>query len=112
MGIEEALSTFIVALATEQAMVGLVSFILAISGFQFLLNLSKNPSSHLNQYIIQVLGLCFILPILLVVSVLKDIEAETIVGLLGTLIGYVFGSSANRQSQNTPPGAKPENVSR
>lgn len=91
------------ALSSPNAAVGLVAFVLTIAGFFVLFTVNRTPNSPLNQYLIQILGLCFILPVLLLVSVMIDMKPEAITGLLGTLIGYIFGTSA--QSRPPPPNS-------
>ena len=84
--------------ASPETALGAVAFILAASGFLFVYMVTKNEKSVLVPYLIQILGLCFILPVVLLVSVLADVQTEAVTGLLGTIVGYIFGTS--RQTQN------------
>jgi len=96
----EPLDQLGVVLSSPATAVGAVSFVLASAGFFVLFQVHRKPDSPLNQYLIQILGLCFILPVLLLVSVMINMKAEAITGLLGTLIGYIFGTSAPSRADN------------
>ena len=58
---------------------------------------------RLGQYTLQILGLTFILPTILIIAVATRLEAEAVTALLGSIIGYIFGSS--RSTDAAPPQA-------
>ncbi|WP_092025392.1 hypothetical protein [Bradyrhizobium sp. OK095] len=57
---------------------------------------------RLGQYTLQILGLTFILPTILIIAVATGLNAEAVTALLGSIIGYIFGSS--RAAETAPPG--------
>jgi hypothetical protein len=59
----------------------------------------SNPQNPLRPYSLQVLGLTFILPVLLIISVALKLPSEAITALLGAIIGYIFGSSRTFESR-------------
>jgi hypothetical protein len=77
----------------------LAGLILAIGSTIIILILNfrgetSNPSlSPLRQYALQVLGLTFILPVVLVVSAAQALDSQAVTALLGAIIGYIFGSA-------------------
>lgn len=77
-----------------------VSGLLIFCGLFALRNLHKD--SPMAPYILQILGLTFILPVVLLAGVLLKIQSEAIVGLLGTIVGYVFGTSRVTQERQGP----------
>lgn len=70
-------------------------------GLFILLNILKNDQERrsniwgerLGQYTLQILGLTFILPTILIIAVATKLNAEAVTALLGSIIGYIFGSS-------------------
>ena len=50
---------------------------------------------------VQILGLTFLLPVLLVIAANGKIDAQALTALLGSITGYFFGSSPGRSGQ--PP---------
>jgi cadmium resistance protein CadD (predicted permease) len=48
-------------------------------------------------YALQILGLTFILPIVLLAALALKVESQAVVGLLGTIIGYIFGTSKSHE---------------
>jgi hypothetical protein len=69
----------------------LVSFLLVVCGYVTLTKMKAD--SPFEPYALQILGLTFILPIVLLSALLLKIESQAVVGLLGTIIGYIFGTS-------------------
>ena len=56
--------------------------------------LSKiTADSPIAPYVLQILGMTFILPVVLVMGMLLKLDPQAIVGLLGTIVGYIFGTS-------------------
>ncbi|MGX1322549.1 hypothetical protein AB7M17_006002 [Bradyrhizobium sp. USDA 377] len=69
---------------------------------------------RLGQYTLQILGLTFILPTILIIAVATKLNAEAVTALLGSIIGYIFGSSrsdsvpsvlSETQARSTAPAA-------
>lgn len=89
----------IVALLQPSVGVGTVSILLICAGLLVLKNLKKD--SPLNPYILQILGITFILPVILLVSLTTDVKSDAIMGLLGTVVGYVFGTSKISDQKNS-----------
>ena len=89
---------------------GLAAIFLIFVGFSALKSLKEN--SPLSPYVLQILGLTFILPIVLLITLLTKVEADAIMGLLGTIVGYIFGTSqitmAN-QKKDTQDTKNPSN---
>jgi CDP-diglyceride synthetase len=52
---------------------------------------SKLRKSHINNHWLQIVGLIFILPVILVLAALKSIDNETLSALLSLILGYFFG---------------------
>ena len=48
---------------------------------------------RLGQYTLQIVGLTLILPTILVITVASGLNPEAVTALLGSIIGYIFGSS-------------------
>jgi hypothetical protein len=65
-------------------------------------NTFPNPYA---PHAIQILGLTFLLPVLLIVFTTSDLGNEALVALLGSMIGYLFGSTSsatpNRPDEKT-----------
>lgn len=89
----------------KSAIIGGVSLLLIASGIVALRNLKED--SPLSPYVLQILGLTFILPVVLLVTLVIDVKAEAIMGLLGTIVGYVFGTSRVAQQQTGRPPQPP-----
>jgi uncharacterized membrane protein len=51
------------------------------------------PASPLAPYVLQILVLTFILPVVILITTIIDVDGEAIMGLLGTIVGYIFGTS-------------------
>lgn len=81
--------------------VGLVSLVMALSGYFLIKNINAKENSPLMPYFIQILGLCFLLPVILLMAVALKINNEAVIGLLGTIVGYVFGTAKASSRQST-----------
>lgn len=46
----------------------------------------------LEPFILQILGITLILPVLLILSIQLHFAQDAVIGILGTIVGYVFGS--------------------
>jgi hypothetical protein len=71
--------------------IGMVCVLLIGAGILALRNMK--PESPLAPYVLQILGLTFILPVVVIITITIQVEAQAIMGLLGTIVGYIFGSS-------------------
>ncbi len=81
-----------IGLTGPQIAIAVIASGMILGGFILVWNISRLSRSPVNSRIIEILGLCFILPIVLLLPVFTDVTEEAIVGILGGLIGYVFGS--------------------
>ncbi len=54
----------------------------------------------LEPYLLQVLGITLVLPVLLILSIQLGFAQDAVIGILGTIVGYVFGSIQQQKSQN------------
>ncbi|WP_211826035.1 hypothetical protein [Kistimonas asteriae] len=79
-------------------MIGVVCILLIFSGL-FALK-SMKAESPLAPYVLQILGLTFILPVVILITVTIQVDGQAIMGLLGTIVGYIFGTS-QVQAKNT-----------
>lgn len=84
--------TVLLGLTGPQIAITSVSAGMILGGFILVWNISRLSRSPVNNRILEVLGLSFILPIVLLLAVFTDVNMEAIVGILGGLIGYVFGT--------------------
>ena len=82
-------------LVSQHIVIGLVSICLIFAGVQALRNIKGD--SPFCPYLLELLGLTFILPAVLLFSLTVKISPEAIMGLLGTIVGYIFGTSRNSQ---------------
>ncbi|WP_456764448.1 hypothetical protein [Bradyrhizobium sp. USDA 3650] len=99
------------------AVVALAAGILGF-GFFVILNILRSDQEkplnawgeRLGQYTLQILGLTFILPTILIIAVATNLKPEAVTALLGSIIGYIFGSarSADPAPPPAPAKAQPE----
>jgi hypothetical protein len=68
-------------------------------------------TSRLGQYNLQIVGLTFLLPTILVIAVAGGLNPEAVTALLGAIIGYIFGSSRGQESPNNSDN-KPSKTSK
>ena len=54
----------------------------------------------LEPYLLQVLGITLVLPVLLILSIQLGFAQDAVIGILGTIVGYVFGSIQQQKSQS------------
>ena len=87
------------ALANPSYAVGGVSILMVFCGYVVLTKMKAD--SPFAPYALQILGLTFILPIVLLAGIVLKLESQAVVGLLGTIIGYIFGSSRLRDRRRT-----------
>ena len=88
---------FVGWITSGKFMVFLSSLILITAGVASIRALTEQ--SPLAPYALQIVGLLFITPVLLLLSATTDIKADVIVGLLGTIVGYIFGSARVQESR-------------
>lgn len=87
--------------SADLVMVGLLAILILFVGSFVLIKVlghdeqgrSNIWKERLGQYTLQILGLTFILPTILVIAVATRLNAEAVTALLGSIIGYIFGSS-------------------
>ncbi len=84
-------------LANPKYMAGFISIMLVFVGYRIAASIKKD--SPLAPYILQILGMLFILPVVMLVSTSLDLSKESVSGLLGTIVGYVFGTSRLSESK-------------
>jgi len=86
----------------------LTAIALLIAGMRLLFRISKwEESNPLRPYLLQILGLTFILPVVLVAAVAGKLNDQALSALLGGMVAFVFGgrsisyaSDKNDSSQN------------
>ena len=105
-----AVNTFTAALigwlTSGKFMVFLSSLSLIFAGVLSIRALKEQ--SPLAPFALQILGLLFITPVLLLLSATTDVKSEVITGLLGTIIGYIFGTARVTQArQDSSPKNDP-----
>ena len=91
------------AMTNSKATIGFVCVLLIFSGIIALKSMTRD--SPLAPYVLQILGLTFILPVVILITTIINVDAQAVMGLLGTIIGYIFGSS---QGKNTPASGSNE----
>ena len=69
--------------------------------FGFLLLMRLNRDNPLSPYALQVFALIVILPVLLALVLMGQLPKEATTGLLGTIIGFFFGTGRGRQGRAT-----------
>ena len=79
------------ALISPKAAISMISFLLIAAGIIFMQGMK--PASPLAPYVLQILVLTFILPVVILITIIIDVDGEAIMGLLGTIVGYIFGTS-------------------
>ncbi len=79
-----------------------ISFLLITAGVTAIRTLKHD--SPLAPYVLQIMGLTFILPVVLLITLILKVDAQAVMGLLGTIVGYIFGTS--RVTQNRTVSAK------
>lgn len=85
------MESLISALSNERSMVGAICILLIFAGITALK--SMKPESPLAPFVLQILGLTFILPVVILITTIIQVDAQAVMGLLGTIVGYIFGTS-------------------
>ena len=80
---------------TEEIVVWTVALALVLLG-ALLLCLPKSRC-RLNRFGPQIIGLAFILPVVLVLASIDSLDSEAVAGVLGTMVGYLFGMTQPKQ---------------
>lgn len=78
---------------------GVVSLLLVLAGISVIKNMKKD--SPMEPYLLQILGLLFIVPVVTLLAIVLKLESEAVTGILGTIVGYIFGTSTIQR--NSPP---------
>ena len=76
----------------------IVSVLLVFAGASVLKSIRNG--SPLQPYILQIAGLTFILPVVLLMSIILKIQNEAVVGIIGTIVGYIFGAAPKHIEMN------------
>ena len=84
-----------------QIIISLISAGMIGGGFLLMWRTSNYSNNAVNQRVIEVLGLSFILPVILLLAVFTEVKMEAITGILGGLIGYVFGTYKSRSDNQS-----------
>lgn len=79
----------------EQMMVLIVALALVLLGA--LLLILRKPRNRLNRFGPQIIGLTFILPVVLVLASTYSMDSEAVAGVLGAMVGYLFGMTPPKQ---------------
>jgi hypothetical protein len=58
-----------------------------------------NHLTYIRKYLLQIVGLLFILPVIMVLSSLKCIDSETVTVIISSIVGYLFGRTAADQKE-------------
>ena len=77
----------------------IVALALIYTGYRFLH--SENKDSAFAKYSLQIFGLTFLVPIILMVTVILKLDGQAVSSLLGTIVGYIFGTSAQQAASNS-----------
>ena len=77
----------------------IVALALIYTGYKFLH--SDNKDSTFAPYSLQIFGLTFLVPIILMVTIILKLDGQAVSGLLGTIVGYIFGTSAQNAKNTT-----------
>ena len=83
--------TLLQALTSPKTTTGMVCFLLIAAGIIFMRGMKTG--SPLAPYVLQILGLTFILPVVILITTIIEVDGQAIMGLLGTIVGYIFGTS-------------------
>jgi hypothetical protein len=70
-------------------------------------NVVNTWSQKLGDHTLQIVGLTFIIPTILMVAVATKLNSDAVTALLGSMIGYLFGSSRSTENKPAPPPAPP-----
>ena len=84
----------------------IVAIFLVIAGLK-IMRVLISTDSPLALHAFELLAITFILPVLLIVGILTDKGQEAVVGVLGTIVGYVFGAQRGKK-QNDGAVALPD----
>jgi len=57
-------------------------------------------ADSLRPYALQIVGLTFVLPVILVSAALLALDKEALTALLGAILGYIFGSVSRDGSRS------------
>ena len=83
-----------------------VSILMILTGVVVLK--SVKSGEPLQPYLLQILGMLFILPVVLIMAVTIGIGKEAVTGILGTIVGYVFSTSKQLDIKPKEMSEKPK----
>ena len=72
-----------------------ISILLVAAGIYVLTHIRSE--SPLKPYILQIIGLLLILPVVLLIAITLGIGNEAVTGIVGMVVGYIFGASRIQQ---------------
>jgi ABC-type proline/glycine betaine transport system permease subunit len=78
-------------------------YILILAGVY--VTVSVKSGSPLQPYLLQILGLLFVLPIVALLAMILKLPSEVVTGLLGTIVGYIFGTSTLPEKADSKTGS-------
>jgi hypothetical protein len=85
--------TVLAALSGAILLFGSIFVLIILGVIPPFLRWQEHAINPLRQYSLQVLGISFILPVLLIISVALRLPSEAVTALLGAIIGSIFGST-------------------
>jgi hypothetical protein len=88
---DDPFSTVAKSLGDPRYAAGIVALVLVFAGVRVLDRIK--PGSPIEPYILQILGMLFILPVVMITAIVLDLGKEAVTGVIGTIVGYVFGTS-------------------
>jgi hypothetical protein len=91
--------------SAKTASVVVFALFILLLGYFILRSIADEKASlwrkHLGDHVLQIVGLTFILPVVMVISVAIDLESQAVTALLGAIIGSIFGSAAAAGSKSS-----------
>jgi uncharacterized membrane protein YoaK (UPF0700 family) len=93
----EMAKTIIDSPSLGQGMIFIAALAMIVAGVVSIRTLKVE--SPLAPYALQILGLLFITPVLLLLSATTNVSSDVITGLLGTIVGYIFGTARVQQGR-------------
>lgn len=95
----ECASVLCIKEASAAWVVGILALAILAIGFYLLIAVRKGKLNYegpdvdpLGPYVLQILGLAFLLPVILVIGATGLLKSEAITALLGAIVGYLFGT--------------------
>ncbi|MDO6561975.1 hypothetical protein Q4488_01130 [Amphritea sp. 1_MG-2023] len=102
---DDAWAFFTETVTAPTFITGIVCLLLVLAGLSVIKNMKRG--SPLEPYILQILGLLFIVPVVALLAIVLELESEAITGILGTIVGYIFGTSSSQQKASIEQQSSP-----